>query len=83
MTLDMDDVKIAYRLLKNHAAWYDRFKGMEYETQFAQWNDSRYAFVFRNGRVALSTCIYAVDFGEGTKSLFLAMRASSPVWHFI
>lgn len=64
-TLDKDDVEIAQKLLKDHTSWDNQSKVTEYETQFAQWNGSRYAFAFMGGRVALSACIYALDLQRG------------------
>lgn len=64
-TLDLDDVEIARSLLKNHSAWNDQSKVIEYETQFAQWNGSKFAFAFMSGRVALSACIYALALQRG------------------
>ncbi len=60
-TLDIDDVVIARRELKERQNWFEPAVVKEYEDTFAQWNGSKYAFAFMGGRVALSACIYALD----------------------
>lgn len=65
MTLGKDDVKIARRLLKDLKRWENRKVVPEYETKFAQWNGSKYAYAFMGGRVALSSCIYALNLQKG------------------
>ena len=35
------------------------------KVMFAKWNGSKYAFAFMGGRVALSSCIYALDLQPG------------------
>ena len=61
MTLDWDDVQIARHWLKNRSEWEEKKIVNDYETEFARWNGSKYAFAFMGGRVALSACIYALD----------------------
>ncbi|MGB9627201.1 MAG: DegT/DnrJ/EryC1/StrS family aminotransferase [Thermodesulfobacteriota bacterium] len=61
MTLDYDDVKVAEEWLEKTTHWMDHKIVFEYETEFAKWNGSKYAFAFMGGRVALSACIYALD----------------------
>jgi len=65
MTLDVDDVELARRLLRNRTGWNDRAVVGEYERQFAAWNGSRHAFAFMGARVALSACIAALDLQTG------------------
>lgn len=65
MTLDRDDVRIAKKWLKNKTGWNDDSLVNEYERMFAQWNGSKYAFAFMGGRVALSSCIHALDLQPG------------------
>jgi len=65
MTLDKDDVCIAKKWLKNKERWNDDSLVLEYEKMFAKWNGSKYAFAFMGGRIALSSCIYALDLRPG------------------
>jgi len=65
VTLDQDDVKIAKRQLKNHKNWFDLAVVQKYESAFAKWNGSKYAFAFMGGRVALSSAIYALGLEPG------------------
>jgi perosamine synthetase len=65
MTLDHDDVKLAKEWLKNRSYWMDGGIVSKYETEFARWNGSKYAFAFMGGRVALSACIYALGLKPG------------------
>lgn len=64
-TLDIDDVKLARKLLKDRKGWFDKSIVKDFETAFAKWNGSKYAFSFMGGRVALSACIYAMDLNPG------------------
>jgi dTDP-4-amino-4,6-dideoxygalactose transaminase len=64
-TLDLDDVQIAKSWLKNCNDWYDPEIVVRFETEFARWNGSEYAYAFMGGRVALSACIYALDLKPG------------------
>ena len=43
-----------------------------YETEFARWNGSEYAFAFMAGRVALSACIYALALKPGDEVILPA-----------
>ncbi|HEY9693640.1 MAG TPA: DegT/DnrJ/EryC1/StrS family aminotransferase [Oculatellaceae cyanobacterium] len=69
MTLDRDDVELAIELLaarsrsdsKGVSHEWDQTVVSEYEAEFARWNNSKYAFAFMAGRIALSACIYAID----------------------
>jgi len=61
MTLDQDDVDLAKKLLKDRSMWCDNDVISKYETEFAYWNGSKYAFAFMGGRIALSACIYALN----------------------
>lgn len=65
VTLDMDDVKVAQRWLKNRTKWDNHSIVSDYERRFAEWNGSGYAYAFLGGRVALSACIYALDLKDG------------------
>jgi len=65
MTLDYDDVKLAKEWLKNRFHWMDEGVVSEYESAFARWNRSNYAFAFMGGRVALSACVYALGLKPG------------------
>lgn len=60
VTLDHDDLLIAKNQLKNKKDWFKPDTVKEYESAFAQWNGSKYAFAFMGGRVALSACIHAL-----------------------
>ncbi|NET07270.1 MAG: aminotransferase class I/II-fold pyridoxal phosphate-dependent enzyme [Symploca sp. SIO2B6] len=61
MTLDWDDVKVAKEWLSKSPCWEDGKVVSQYETEFARWNGSKYAFAFMAARVGLSACIYALD----------------------
>jgi dTDP-4-amino-4,6-dideoxygalactose transaminase len=65
VTIDLDDVTIAKRQLKEKEKWFDHNITKEYEENFAQWNGSKYVFAFMGGRVALSACIYALNLKLG------------------
>lgn len=60
MTLDTDDLQIAREWLLKKEEWYNPNIVAQFETEFARWNGSQYAFAFMSGRVALSACIYAL-----------------------
>jgi perosamine synthetase len=60
MTLDKDDVEIAKNWLRDRSHWKKNELVTQYETEFACWNGSKFAFAFMGGRVALSACIYAL-----------------------
>jgi len=61
VTLDIDDIAIAKKQLKERKNWFKPDIVKEYESTFARWNASKYAFAFASGRVALSACIYALN----------------------
>jgi dTDP-4-amino-4,6-dideoxygalactose transaminase len=65
MTLDKDDVALAFEWLRRPAEWRSGGSIAEYEMQFARWNGSRYAFSFMGGRVALSAAIAALELQPG------------------
>lgn len=65
MTLDQDDVDLARELLKDRSGWNEQGIVSKYETEFARWNGSKYAFAFMSGRVALSASIYALNLKPG------------------
>ncbi len=64
-TLDLDDIAIAKKGLRKRKNWFEPNIVKEYESSFAQWNGSKYAFAFMGGRVALSACIYALGLQPG------------------
>ena len=64
-TLDYDDVALAKNQIRNRERWLDESLEKQYAADFAHWNDSKYAFAFLGGRVALSACIYALDLKRG------------------
>lgn len=68
-TLGPDDVAIAKDFLNNRKDWHREDVISEYETKFAQWNGSGFAFSFMGGRVALSACLYALDLNKGDEVL--------------
>lgn len=72
MTLDWDDVELAKNLLSNPSLWEDKKVVSQYETEFASWNESEYAFAFMSGRVALSACIYALNLQPGDEVILPA-----------
>jgi dTDP-4-amino-4,6-dideoxygalactose transaminase len=69
MTLGLDDVSIAKKLLKTRENWCDENVVSQYERRFAQWNGSKFAFAFTGGRVALSACLDALQLNEGNEVL--------------
>lgn len=72
MTLDEDDVEVAQSWLEDRSTWADCDLVSKYETEFARWNGSRYAFAFMGGRVALSAAIYALDLHPGDEVILPA-----------
>lgn len=64
-TIDIDDVVLAKRRLKDDKDWFKPGIVKEYESAFAAWNGSKYAFAFMGARVALSACIYALGLKPG------------------
>lgn len=65
MTLDNDDIELARSWLQNRVHWYDKLITSQYEDDFARWNGSQHVFAFMSGRVALSSCIYALGLLPG------------------
>ena len=65
MTLDMSDVEIARDWLSRRRQWCDTNVIAEFETAFAAWNGSMFAYSFMGGRVALSAALYALDLQPG------------------
>lgn len=65
MTLDYDDVDLAWCLLKNRSKWNNHSVVSKFEDEFAKWNNSRFAYAFMGGRVALSAIIYALGLKSG------------------
>ena len=61
MTLDRDDVALTRHILKNPEDWYDSTITNQFEDKFAKWNNSKHAFSFMGGRVALSACLAGLD----------------------
>ena len=61
VTLDLDDVAIAKKQLKERKNWFEPDTVKEYESAFARWNGSKHVLAFMSGRVALSACIYALN----------------------
>lgn len=68
-TLDKDDVELAKRFLESRRNWFAPDFVEQYETEFALWNGSKFAFAFMGGRVALSACIYALDLQPGDEAI--------------
>lgn len=64
-TVDRDDLKIADFYLKNPEKIYDQNIIDKYENKFAEYNESKFAYSFMGGRVALSACIDALGVREG------------------
>jgi dTDP-4-amino-4,6-dideoxygalactose transaminase len=65
MTLDKDDVDIARRWLNDPSRWDDRKVVQDYESGFARWNGSRYAFGFMGGSVALGAILHSLGLQRG------------------
>jgi perosamine synthetase len=65
MTLDEDDVERADYWLQRREYWDDVAEIKQYETAFAKWNCSSFAYSFMGGRVALSAIIRALGLGPG------------------
>lgn len=64
-TLDYDDVKIAKKQIRSRRSWFDSGTVKKYESKFASWNGSKFAYAFMGGRVALSACIHALNLKPG------------------
>ena len=66
LSVDFEDVKLAKFLLKEKQNEHsDKHYVKLYEKQFASINQSRFAYSFLKGRVALSACIYALGLEKG------------------
>ncbi len=65
MTLDWDDVELAFKSLEDRSGWTDGSVVSAYEDAFARWNGSRFAYAFMGGRVSLSACISALGLTAG------------------
>ncbi len=65
MTLDQDDVDLAFDWLNGRSRWADETVVHQFEHVFAEWNGSSHAFAFMGGRIALSACIAALDLKPG------------------
>jgi len=65
VTIDLDDVDIAKKLLRDRSLWDNQQILEEYQDKFAAWNGSRFAFAFMGGRVALSAAIHALGLKPG------------------
>lgn len=64
-TLDIDDVLLARKWLKQPESWRDRSVTEAYEKTFTDWIGARFGFAFETGRTALSACIHALDLKPG------------------
>lgn len=64
-TLDVDDVLIAKKYLKNKLPWYDADTVRKFEREFARWNGSRHAYAFSSGRAALNASVHALGLTRG------------------
>ena len=65
MTLGRDDVELAQHLLEDRVEWYRSDYREQYENEFATWNGSHCAFAFKDGRVALSAALVALELKPG------------------
>jgi dTDP-4-amino-4,6-dideoxygalactose transaminase len=65
LTLDRDDVDLAYQGLASPESWQSPELAVRYERAFADWNGSSHAFSFMAGRVALSACLDALGLLPG------------------
>ncbi|MGD9056451.1 MAG: aminotransferase class I/II-fold pyridoxal phosphate-dependent enzyme [Desulfobacterales bacterium] len=63
-TLDYDDVRIAKKQIRSRHSWFSSETVKKYESKFASWNGSKFAFAFMGGRVALTACIHALELQE-------------------
>jgi dTDP-4-amino-4,6-dideoxygalactose transaminase len=64
-TLDLDDVALVRTWLADRQRWYDDSVVSDFEEAFAQWNGSRYAFGFLQGRGAHNACLAGLDIRAG------------------
>jgi dTDP-4-amino-4,6-dideoxygalactose transaminase len=65
MTLDRDDLKIAKHWLSQPSRWSRQHEIEEFQSAFASWNGSEFAFAFSSAREALSASITAVGLRAG------------------
>jgi len=71
-TLDIDDVRIAKKYIKNKKDWFTPDIVRKYENAFSRWNGSKHAFAFISGSVSLSACIHALDLKPGDEIILPA-----------
>lgn len=64
-TTEQEDVQCAREWLERPDDWYDQSVVEEFESVFADWNESKTAKSFMGGRVALSAIIEALGLGSG------------------
>lgn len=64
-TLDKDDVQLAKEWLKDEDTWDEKKSLADFESAFANWNNSLAAYGFSAGRAALSAAIYSLDLQPG------------------
>lgn len=64
-TLERDDIELVRRWLETPQRWSDSHWAEQYEADFAAFNGSAHALVFRAGRVALSACIQGLGLKAG------------------
>jgi perosamine synthetase len=65
MTLDQDDIHLVKSILQDRPNWYNKTDVQRYESDFARWNGSQFAFSFMAGRAALTACIHALGLMPG------------------
>ncbi len=61
MTLGPDDFKIAREWEAQPERWSDQQVVDDYQSTFAKQNNSKFAYAFMGGRVALSACLHALE----------------------
>lgn len=64
-TLKKDDLEIVKKWIHSRQDWYNEDIVHTYQNEFASFNECAFAFAFTGGRVALSSCIYALGLKEG------------------
>lgn len=64
-TTDQEDAQCAQEWLERSDEWHNQSVVEDFETRFADWNESKNARSFMGGRVALSAIINAMDLGPG------------------
>jgi len=69
-TLESDDMDLVRKMLKEEYPDTDQGKiRKDYESQFASWNGSKFAFAFMGGREALSAAVKSLDLKQGDEVL--------------